>query len=267
SGVGRYPPSPPRAFKYNNPVTKYKKKTLTLAWRPNCHCSPPPHGVLRSNLKKLGEDLSRETQNMAETQVKLYYEYRKIVQSNAITRYIGRKQHLWRKLGRDHQDYLQKLPSLLKHLSDFLRDRKWFAGDKITFVDIIMYKLLDHHCMFKPTKPGEDSFTYMKPKRFMKTLVNKMAKWGNKNKLGPHLGIRGGAKPQDSPKTSQHYTGKKSAPAPDGLRPLKTAVRERERAPLSAGGLRLTDGKTISGVLFTQQALKGTAAQQQDKDG
>ncbi|KPP56202.1 hypothetical protein Z043_126224 [Scleropages formosus] len=93
-------------------------------------------------------------------------------------------------------DYLQKVSSLLKQFSDFLADRKRFAGDEITFVDFIMYKLLDHHRMFKLTcmhkiknltdlldrfESLEKITTYVKSERFMKTPVNnKMAKWGNK---------------------------------------------------------------------------------------
>ncbi|XP_031142610.1 glutathione S-transferase Mu 3-like isoform X2 [Sander lucioperca] len=126
---------------------------------------------------------------------------RKIVQSNAIMRYIARKHNLWPTSPLLHQDkmkpgYLQMLPDVLKQFSNFLGDRKWFAGDKITFVDFIMYELLDQHRMFHPTclddfknlKDLLDRFealekiaAYMKSDRFMKTPVNnKMAKWGNK---------------------------------------------------------------------------------------
>uniref|UniRef100_G3NXU7 glutathione transferase n=1 Tax=Gasterosteus aculeatus TaxID=69293 RepID=G3NXU7_GASAC len=92
--------------------------------------------------------------------------------------------------------YLENLPKLLKQFSDYLGDRKWFAGDKITYVDFIMYELLDQHKMFHPTclddfKNLQDLLTrfealekiaaYMKSNRFMKTPVNgRVAKWGNK---------------------------------------------------------------------------------------
>ncbi|KAL4645892.1 glutathione S-transferase Mu 3-like [Arapaima gigas] len=150
---------------------------------------------------------------------------RKLVQSIAIMRYIARKHNLcgetedeiirvdiaenqaidWRYefvvMGYTDFDklkpaYLQKLPGLLKQFSNFLGDRKWFAGDKITFVDFIIYELLDQNRMFEPTcldtfknlKDFLDRFeglekiaAYMKSDRFKKTPVNsKMAKWGNK---------------------------------------------------------------------------------------
>ncbi|KAK5923554.1 hypothetical protein CgunFtcFv8_000513 [Champsocephalus gunnari] len=150
---------------------------------------------------------------------------RKIVQSNAIMRYIARKHNLCgetedEKVRVDIMEnqamdfrngfvrlcyadfdnmkpgFLKMLPDTLKNISGFLGDRKWFAGDKITFVDFIMYELLDQHRMFQPTclddfknlKDLLDRFealekiaAYMKSDRFMKTPVNnKMAKWGNK---------------------------------------------------------------------------------------
>ncbi|XP_014886462.1 glutathione S-transferase Mu 1-like isoform X3 [Poecilia latipinna] len=93
-------------------------------------------------------------------------------------------------------DYLKALPEALKLFSDFLGQRKWFAGDKITFVDFVMYELLDQHRMFhssclddfKNLKDFLDRFealekiaAYMKSSRFIKTPVNnKMAKWGHK---------------------------------------------------------------------------------------
>jgi len=149
---------------------------------------------------------------------------RKMVQSNAIMRYIARKNNLcgeteeekvrvdilenqsmdfrngfvmmcYTDFDKIKPKYLEKLPSLLKQFSVFLGDRKWFAGDKITFVDFLMYELLDQHRMFeskclddfKNLKDLLDRFealekiaAYMKSSRFMKTPVNnKMAKWGN----------------------------------------------------------------------------------------
>ncbi|XP_017323879.1 glutathione S-transferase Mu 3 [Ictalurus punctatus] len=150
---------------------------------------------------------------------------RKIVQSNAIMRYIARKHNLcgetedeiirvdilenqamdfrngfvmlcYLDFDNKKKGYLDALPGILKQFSVFLGERKWFAGDKITFVDFIMYELLDQHRMFEPKcldnfknlKDFLDRFealekisAYMKSSRFMKTPVNnKMAKWGHK---------------------------------------------------------------------------------------
>nr|XP_020473748.1 glutathione S-transferase Mu 3-like [Monopterus albus] len=150
---------------------------------------------------------------------------RKIVQSNAIMRYIARKHNMcgetedekvrvdilenqamdfrngfvmmcYTDLDKIKPGYLEKLPGTLKQFSDFLGDRKWFAGDKITFVDFLLYELLDQHRMFHPVcldnfknlqdfldrfEALEKISAYMNSSRFMKTPVNnKMAKWGNK---------------------------------------------------------------------------------------
>ncbi|XP_059902614.1 glutathione S-transferase Mu 3-like [Gadus macrocephalus] len=148
---------------------------------------------------------------------------RKMVQSNAIMRYIARKHNLCGETEDekvrvdlmenqsmdfrnsfvmlcygDHDKlkpgFLNNLPVVLKQLSDFLGERKWFSGDKITFVDFIMYELLDQHRMFEPKclddfknlrdlldhfEALEKISAYMKSSRYMKTPVNnKMAKWG-----------------------------------------------------------------------------------------
>uniref|UniRef100_A0A4W4FVM4 glutathione transferase n=1 Tax=Electrophorus electricus TaxID=8005 RepID=A0A4W4FVM4_ELEEL len=153
---------------------------------------------------------------------------RKIVQSNAIMRYIARKHNLcgetedektrvdilenqamdfrngfvlvcYGDFENKKQGYLEALPGVLKQFSEFLGDRKWFAGDKITFPDFVMYELLDQHRMFEPKcldnfknirdfldrfEALEKIAAYMKSSRFMKTPVNnKMAKWGNKKEL------------------------------------------------------------------------------------
>ncbi|CAG0904832.1 unnamed protein product [Cyprideis torosa] len=42
----------------------------------------------------------------------------------------------------------ETLPQQLQRFSDFLGDNKWFAGENITFVDFIMYELLDQHQAF-----------------------------------------------------------------------------------------------------------------------
>ncbi|KFM59826.1 Glutathione S-transferase Mu 1, partial [Stegodyphus mimosarum] len=44
------------------------------------------------------------------------------------------------------EEYLKKLPTLLKEFSDFLGKRLWFASqDKITYVDFMIYEALYHH--------------------------------------------------------------------------------------------------------------------------
>ncbi|XP_029511454.1 glutathione S-transferase Mu 3-like [Oncorhynchus nerka] len=150
---------------------------------------------------------------------------RKIVQSNAIMRYIARKHNLcgesddekvrvdilenqamdfrngfvilcYTDFDKMKPGYTERLPGTLKQFSEFLGTRKWFAGDKITFVDFIMYELLDQHIMFdskcldnfKNLQELVDRFealekiaAYMKSSLFRKTPVNnKIAKWGNK---------------------------------------------------------------------------------------
>uniref|UniRef100_A0ACB8F4J7 Glutathione S-transferase Mu 1 n=1 Tax=Sphaerodactylus townsendi TaxID=933632 RepID=A0ACB8F4J7_9SAUR len=150
----------------------------------------------------------------------------KLTQSNAILRYIARKHKM---CGETEEEicrvdmlenqvmdlrmslvvvcynpdfeklkpgYLEQLPEKLKLVSQFLGDRKWFAGEKITFVDFLMYDVLDQNRMFEPKcldkfKNLQDFLTrfeglekiaaYMRSSRFMKTPINnKMAKWCNK---------------------------------------------------------------------------------------
>uniref|UniRef100_A0A8C9TET8 glutathione transferase n=1 Tax=Scleropages formosus TaxID=113540 RepID=A0A8C9TET8_SCLFO len=118
---------------------------------------------------------------------------RKIVQSNAIMRYIGRKHNLCG----ESEDEIVRVDILENQAMDF---RNGFVmmcyTDFITFVDFIIYELLDQHRMFEPTcldkfknltdfldrfEGLEKIAAYMKSERFMKTPVNnKMAKWGNK---------------------------------------------------------------------------------------
>uniref|UniRef100_A0A3B5L5S5 glutathione transferase n=1 Tax=Xiphophorus couchianus TaxID=32473 RepID=A0A3B5L5S5_9TELE len=113
---------------------------------------------------------------------------RKITQSNAIMRYIARKHNLcgeteaekvrvdllenqamdfrngfvrlcYTDFENQKSGYISSLQGTLKQFSDFLGDRKWFAGDKAL----------------------EKIAAYMKSSRFIKTPVNnKMAKWGHK---------------------------------------------------------------------------------------
>ncbi|KAM9344018.1 glutathione S-transferase Mu 5-like [Pholidichthys leucotaenia] len=149
---------------------------------------------------------------------------KKITQSNAIMRYIARKHNLCGETEEakirvdmlenqamdfrngfvklcymtyeDKDDYLKKLPCILEQFSRFLGDREWFSGDKITFVDFIMYELLDQHKMFSEEwlkdfknlhkflerfESLEKIKCYLESTRCIKTPVNnKMAKWGNK---------------------------------------------------------------------------------------
>ncbi|XP_042871710.1 glutathione S-transferase Mu 3-like [Penaeus japonicus] len=90
--------------------------------------------------------------------------------------------------------YLEALPQTLKQFSHFLGNNPWFAGDKITFVDFIMYELLDQHLQLsdiclkdvknlqefqKRFESLEPIQRYMASPRFMKSPINnKMAKFG-----------------------------------------------------------------------------------------
>ncbi|KAM9342509.1 glutathione S-transferase Mu 1-like [Pholidichthys leucotaenia] len=93
-------------------------------------------------------------------------------------------------------EYLKTLPASLKQFSDFLGCRKWFAGDKITYVDFMMYEVLDQHRKFQPScldnfknlkdliarfEALEKISAYVNSSRFRKLPIhNRMAKWGNK---------------------------------------------------------------------------------------
>merc|ERR1712045_242500 len=141
----------------------------------------------------------------------------KITQSNAIMRYIARKHDMLGKteeervrvdmMGEQSMDfrngmvrlaynpnfdqmkgpYLEALPEKLDAFQNFLGSKPWFAGDALTFVDFIMYELLDQHreldktLCAKYTKLMEflDRFeklpkieAYMKSGRFMKAPIN-----------------------------------------------------------------------------------------------
>merc|ERR1712071_163490 len=104
----------------------------------------------------------------------------KITQSNAILRYIGRKNNL---LGTDeterirvdmmeneigdfrstfvslcynpnfadrHENYRKALPDRLAKFSNFLGENIWLAGEHIAVVDFILYEMLDQHLLFEP---------------------------------------------------------------------------------------------------------------------
>ncbi|XP_047485308.1 glutathione S-transferase Mu 4-like [Penaeus chinensis] len=98
----------------------------------------------------------------------------KVTQSNAILRYVARKHDLlgrtdeervrvdvlenqamdlrmsyvrlvYQNYNTQKKEYLDNLPGTLKMFSNFLGNRKWFAGESLTFVDFLMYELLDIH--------------------------------------------------------------------------------------------------------------------------
>uniref|UniRef100_A0A8C5P8S0 glutathione transferase n=1 Tax=Leptobrachium leishanense TaxID=445787 RepID=A0A8C5P8S0_9ANUR len=91
--------------------------------------------------------------------------------------------------------YLEKLPVELKCFSKFLGNRSWFVGDKITFVDFVMYDCLEQHVILEPTclknLQNLQDFVkriealpaiaaYMKSPRFIRTPINnRMAYWAN----------------------------------------------------------------------------------------
>ncbi|XP_058034062.1 glutathione S-transferase 2-like isoform X2 [Ahaetulla prasina] len=104
----------------------------------------------------------------------------KISQSNAILRYIARKHNMCGETEEEtirmdilenhlmdfrmsfaklcyspdfeklKPDYLELLPGKLKLFSQFLGDRQWFAGRKLTYIDFIAYDALDVHQMLDP---------------------------------------------------------------------------------------------------------------------
>ncbi|XP_063480594.1 glutathione S-transferase Mu 4 isoform X2 [Symphalangus syndactylus] len=150
----------------------------------------------------------------------------KITQSNAILRYIARKHNLCGETEEEKirvdileneamdvsnqlarvcyspdfeklkPEYLQGLPTMVQHFSQFLGKRPWFVGDKITFVDFLAYDVLDLHRIFEPkcldAFPNLKDFisrfeglekisAYMKSSRFLpKPLYTRVAVWGNK---------------------------------------------------------------------------------------
>ncbi|XP_040854565.1 glutathione S-transferase Mu 1 isoform X7 [Ochotona curzoniae] len=104
----------------------------------------------------------------------------RLTQSNAILRYLGCKYNLCgeteeekirvdilenqamdnrRQLGsicyspdfeKLKPDYLKGLPDKLTVYSQFLGKQPWFAGDKITFADFLVYDILDQNRIFAP---------------------------------------------------------------------------------------------------------------------
>ena len=148
----------------------------------------------------------------------------KITQSNAILRYIARKHDMLGKNDKEKamvdmmaeesmdmrnawiglcynpnfdnlkEGYLNNLGPKMQQFSKFLGSKPWFAGQSLTFVDFVMYELLDIHQLLVPNcimnYPNLEKFqerfeklpkiaAYMKSPQFMKApLNNKMAKFG-----------------------------------------------------------------------------------------
>ncbi|CAG7817194.1 unnamed protein product [Allacma fusca] len=91
--------------------------------------------------------------------------------------------------------YLETLPGKLQQFSEYLEDRRFFAGDNVTFVDFIVYEMLDQHKILEPTclekfKNLEDFVqnvesleriaAYLKSGRIIKDrLNNRMALFGS----------------------------------------------------------------------------------------
>ncbi|XP_066267337.1 glutathione S-transferase Mu 1-like [Branchiostoma lanceolatum] len=105
----------------------------------------------------------------------------KLTQSNAILRYIARKNNLCGETEEervrvdlmDYQcmdfrtgmsrlaynpkfeelrpGYVKDVYNSIKQISQFLGSNKWIAGDKITYVDFLTYELLDQHRILEPT--------------------------------------------------------------------------------------------------------------------
>jgi len=147
----------------------------------------------------------------------------KITQSNAILRYIARKYNLCGSTEAERilvdmleceamdfrngfvrvcynpameslrDDYIKNVKQKIKRFSDFLGEKQWFAGGQITYVDFVLYELLDQHRLFEPTllddfaniKAFLDRFEalqairdYMQSGEYMQRPVNnKSAQW------------------------------------------------------------------------------------------
>ncbi|XP_076431445.1 uncharacterized protein LOC102914538 [Peromyscus maniculatus bairdii] len=90
-------------------------------------------------------------------------------------------------------EFLKGLPDHLKLYSEFLGKQPWFAGDKITYVDFLVYDVLDQHRIFEPkcldAFPNLKDFlarfeglkkisAYMKSSRFLpRPVYLKLATW------------------------------------------------------------------------------------------
>jgi len=94
----------------------------------------------------------------------------------------------------DRVEYVETyMPTKLKMLSDFLENKKFILGDKITFLDFYLYEVLYAHSLFAPEvfskfqKLGEFLKTienlpaissYLKSDRYIPSpVLSKLAKW------------------------------------------------------------------------------------------
>jgi glutathione S-transferase len=147
----------------------------------------------------------------------------KVTQTQAILRYLGRKYDLVGKTEEERtrvdmveqqlvdlrngfvtmcyrtydpadNQYKASLPAQLKLFSDFLGDRKYFAGNTLTFVDFCIYEILFQLSIFhKESFAGLDNLTgfikrieslptvdkYLKSDKYLKwPFNNNMARWG-----------------------------------------------------------------------------------------
>jgi len=63
------------------------------------------------------------------------------------------------------KEYEDQLPSKLREVSKFLDNRKWVAGDKLTYADFFVYDILDlHRILFNPKffEANANLVSYMK---------------------------------------------------------------------------------------------------------
>ncbi|XP_061435986.1 glutathione S-transferase Mu 1-like [Lethenteron reissneri] len=150
----------------------------------------------------------------------------KLTQSNAILRHIARKHGLVGQtekqqamvdmleneamdirmrlvylcygpdFAKNRPGFLESVPPKMQALSTFLGDKEWFTGDKLTYVDLVLYDVLDQHRLFDASlllpHPNLGQFlqrvealdkiaAFMKSSRFIKSPINnRMASWGNK---------------------------------------------------------------------------------------
>uniref|UniRef100_A0A8D0G8W1 Glutathione S-transferase n=1 Tax=Sphenodon punctatus TaxID=8508 RepID=A0A8D0G8W1_SPHPU len=153
----------------------------------------------------------------------------KITQSNAILRHIARKHRLCGEIEEEmvrvdmlenqvmdfrmslvrvchdpdfeklKPEYLEQLPGQLKLFSQFLGQRKWFAGKNLTYADFLVYDILEVNCMFEPKcldqfQNLKDFLVHVESLPRIAAFLNsdrvistpvfmKMAKWGNKETL------------------------------------------------------------------------------------
>ncbi|KAI1305906.1 Glutathione S-transferase Mu 5 [Halotydeus destructor] len=97
--------------------------------------------------------------------------------------------------------YRERLPAKLKTLADFLGDRKWLSGDKLSYGDFLAHEYFNTHKLFEPgcldSFPNLGHFVtqfealpnvekYMKSDKFIKWPINNdMAKWGQRSQPYP----------------------------------------------------------------------------------